>query len=193
MKRWVALIALCILFLTAIPAMSECGTAPNCPGSYLAGDQVAQLEHRRQLQAVGGITASPYWLKQGFLCGRSISLRLFEVEKPMLPTQLIFKERLRYAQDGSGVKELLLTLNREASHVELRVGSDALELFERADIARIIVRDVNKNTIQVYERKDIEDIIRYFALTDGEVICLQGEDAPMYAHDQDGVRRVITP
>lgn len=190
MKKWFAFVALCALLVSAVPVFGETGIA-RCPANYPAGNRTGLLEHQRQLQAVGGITASPYWLKQGFLCGRSISLRLFEVELPVLPNQLLFKERLRFAEDGSGAKELLLTVNKDTDHVELRVGSSALEMLDRAGISRIIVRNYALDVVGVYERADIQSVFDYFELDECEVLCLQGEDAPMFAHDADGVRRVV--
>ena len=192
MKTRLALIALCAVLLAAVPALGEPGDQPKSPESYMPADEFAQLEHKRQLQAVGGVTASPYWLKQGYLCGRSISLRLYEVDKPVLPRQMLFKEYLRYAEDGSGAKELLLTLNRDVQRVELRIGSDALAMLQRAGIARVIVRNHSKDVMQVYEREEMEAVSAYFSIGEEETICLQGEDAPLFAYDEDSVRRALS-
>ena len=192
MKTWLALVALCALLLAATPVLGEIGDAPRNPADYLAADRVAQLEHKRQADAVGGVTGSPYWLWQGYLCGRSVSLRLYEVKAPMIPTQMLFKERIRYAEDGSGDKELLLTAIKATEDIELRIGSDALEMMERTGITRIIVRNSELKTVDVYERKEITAACRYFSLGDAETLCLQGEDGPLYAYDEDSERRALS-
>lgn len=189
MKTRLALLALCAMLLAAVPALGEPGDKPMSPESYMPADQFAQMEHKRQVDAVGGITASPYWLKQGYLCGRSISLRLYEVDKPVLPKQMLFKEYLRYAEDGSGEKELLLTLIRDVERVEIRIGSDALAMLDRAGVARVIIRNHSKDVMQVYEREEMRAASAYFSLGEKETICLQGEDGPMFAYDEDSVRR----
>lgn len=192
MKAWFAMIALLVLLLGTVPAMGDIGDPPKSPADHVPAGLYAQLEHKRQVQAVGGVTGSPYWLWQGFICGRSIDLRLFEVDHSVIATQMLFKERIRYAENGSGDKELLLTLYRDADTVELRMGVDAFAMLDRVGITTIIIRDHNLNTICTYDCGEIEAAFRYFQLEDDEYICLQGEDAPMFAHSKDNVRRAIT-
>lgn len=186
------MITLLALLLAAVPAMGDIGDTPKSPADHVPGDLYAQLEHKRQMDAVGGITGSPYWLWQGFICGRSIDLRLFEADHTVLATQMLFKQRIRFEESGSGHKELLLTMYRNADNVELRVGSDAFEMFERAGIKTIIIRDRDFNTLYTYDCDEIKAAFDYFGLTADEYICLQGEDAPMFAHSEDNIRRAIT-
>ena len=192
MKTWFALIALCALLLAATPALCDIGDLPKAPEDHVPGHLYAQLEHKRQLDAVGGITGSPYWLWQGFICGRSIDLRVFDAEHSVIATQLLFKERIRWAENGSGEKELVLTLYRNADCAELRVGSDAFPMLERAGIGKIILRDRSFKTLHSYDVDEIKAAFDYFSLTEDEYICLQGEDAPMFAHSEDNIRRAIT-
>ena len=192
MKTWFAIIALLAVLLAAAPAMGDIGDMPKSPVNHLPGDVYAKLEHKRQMDAVGGVTGSPYWLWQGFICGKSIDLRLFEAEYSVLSTQLLFKERIRYAESGSGEKELVLTLYRNADNVELRMGCDAFEMLDRAGIGTIIIRDRAFNTRYTYDCDDIKAAFDYFGLAEDEYICLQGEDAPMFAHNKDNIRRAIT-
>ena len=192
MKTWFAIIALLAVLLAAAPAMGDIGDRPKSPANHLPGDVYAALEHKRQVDAVGGVTGSPYWLWQGFICGRSIDLRLFETENSVIATQMLFKERIRYAENGSGEKELVLTLYRDADTVELRMGSDAFPMFERTGIGTIIIRDRDFNTLYTYDCGEIKAAFDYFGLGEDEFICLQGDDAPMFAHSEDNVRRAIT-
>ena len=192
MKTWFAIIALLALLLAAAPVMGDIGDKPKSPVDHLPGDVYAALEHKRQLDAVGGVTGSPYWLWQGFICGRSIDLRLFEAEHSVLATQLLFKERIRYAENGSGSKELVLTLYRNADHVELRMGSDAFKILERTGIETIIIRNRAFDTLYTYDCDEIKAAFDHFGLTEDEYICLQGDDAPLFAHSEDNIRRAIT-
>ena len=192
MKTWFALITLLAVLLAATPVMGDIGDAPKSPKDHLTESVYAPLEHKRQQQAVGGVTGSPYWLWQAYICGRSIDLRLFDVEYDVLSTQLLFKERIRYAENGSGAKELVLTLYQAADDVELRMGSDAFEMLARTGIETIIIRDRKFNTLFTYDCSEIEAAFDYFDLEKDEYICLQGDDAPMFAHNKDNVRRAIT-
>lgn len=192
MKTWFALITLLAVLLAATPVMGDIGDAPKSPADHLPESVYAPLEHKRQQQAVGGVTGSPYWLWQAFICGRSIDLRLFDMEYDVLSTQLLFKERIRYAENGSGEKELLLTLYRAADAVELRMGSDAFEMLDRVGIETIIIRDRKFNTLFTYDCSEIKAAFDYFGLEQNEYICLQGDNAPMFAHSEDNVRRAIT-
>lgn len=192
MKTWIALIALLALLVAAVPALGDIGDVPKSPKDHVPGNLYYALEHKRQVQAVGGVTGSPYWLWQSFVCGRSIDLRLFNAEHSVITTQMLFKQRLRFAEDGSGAKEMLLTLYKDADAVELRIGSDAFEMFERTGIERIIVRTRDFETLYTYDCDEIKAVFDYFQLGEDEYLCLQGDDAPMFAHSEDNIRRAVT-
>lgn len=192
MKTWIALIALCVLLTAAIPALGDIGDLPKSPRDHVSGNLYYQLEHKRQVQSVGGVTGSPYWLWQGFLCGRSIDLRLFDMDHSVIATQMLFKERIRWAENGSGAKEMLLTMYKDAEVVELRIGSDAFEMFERTGVERIIVRTRDFKTLYTYDCDEIKAAFDYFQLGENEYLCLQGDDAPLFAHSEDNIRRAVT-
>lgn len=188
MKTWLTIIALLALLLAAATAVGEPGDKPNCPWEYMTPTAVAQLEQTRQV--VGGVKGSPYWLWQAYLGSGSLDLRLYDVDEPVFPKQMVFKERIRYG--GNPFKTMTLTLLGEPEHVELRIDQASLAVLETAGIDVIVVRDAMKKQIAEYHREDIEAIMTYFALEADEMICLQGEDAPLYMYTADGVRKALT-
>ena len=190
MKTWLAIIALVAVLVAAVPAGAEPGDEPNCPWEYMTPTDVMKLEELREKQIVGGIKGSPYWLWQAYLGNYSLDLRLYDVEEPIFPKQLLFKERVRHA--GNSSKTMTLTVRGELERVELRANQAALTALEVAGIDAIIVRNGENKQIAQYQREDIEAVIGYFGLTEEETICLQGEDAPMYMYTADGYRKAIT-
>ena len=189
MKIKLALVC-CILALASFACASAVpGDPPGCPWEYMTYAQVVQLEETREAQIVGGVKGSPYWLWQAYLGSGSLSIRLYDVTDPIFPAQLLFKERVAFAADGSTV--ITLRTRSQTEHVELRVDLQALDLLERAEIRTIVLLDSEGETLSVYACEDVRTVFGYFGLEEGETLCLQGEDAPVYAYSVDRVRRAL--
>lgn len=188
MKKTLALVV--FLLALAASAIAEPGDPPGCPWEHMPFAQVMRLEELRQAQIVGGVKGSPYWLWQAYLGSGSLSLRLYEVEEPIFPKQLLFKERVEYQSDGG--KAMTLTIRPETERVELRIDMQALDLLDRAGIVSIAVKNGAGDEVCAYACEDVRAVMDFFQLAEGETICLQGEDAPVYAYSADGVRRVLT-
>ena len=191
MKTGLALLLLCAALLAAVPAIGEPGDEPGCPWEYMPYREVLRMEEVRQEQIVGGVKGSPYWLWQAYLGSSSIALRLYDVQQPMFPQQLLFRERVRFAGSGSDAKILTLTV-REAESVELRADRDALARMSFAGIADVVVKNAEGKPLAAYAVEDMQAIMDFFGLEEGEILCLQGEDAPIYVHTVDGVRKAVT-
>ena len=169
MKIKLALVC-CILALASFAcASAEPGDPPGCPWEYMTYAQVVQLEETREAQIVGGVKGSPYWLWQAYLGSGSLSIRLYDVTDPIFPVQL----------------------RSQTEHVELRVDLQALDLLDRAEIRTIVLLDSEGETLSVYACEDVRTVFGYFGLEEGETLCLQGEDAPVYAYSVDRVRRAL--
>lgn len=189
MKIKLALVC-CILALASFAcASAEPGDPPGCTWEYMTYAQVVQLEETREAQIVGGVKGSPYWLWQAYLGSGSLSIRLYDVTDPIFPAQLLFKERVAFAADGS--KVITLRTRSQTEHVELRVDLQALDLLDRAEIRTIVLLDSEGETLSVYACEDVRTVFGYFGLEEGETLCLQGEDAPVYAYSVDRVRRAL--
>ena len=67
----------------------------------------------------------------------------------------------------------------------------ALDLLDRAEIRTIVLLDSEGETLSVYACEDVRTVFGYFGLEEGETLCLQGEDAPVYAYSVDRVRRAL--
>lgn len=183
-------IAFCVLALAALAcAAAEPGDPPGCPWEYMTYAQVVQMEETREAQIVGGVKGSPYWLWQAYLGSGSLSLRLYDVTDPIFPEQLLFKERVGYVARDE--KAMTLRTKGSLDRVELRVDLQALDLLERAEIETITLLNEEQQVVAVYACEDVRLVFDFFGLEAGETLCLQGEDAPVYAYSADGVRRAL--
>ena len=68
----------------------------------------------------------------------------------------------------------------------------ALDLLEQAGIATITVKNSTGDALCAYSCEDLRAVYDFFALKEGETLCVQGEQAPVYAYSEDGVRRVLS-
>lgn len=183
-------IAFCVLALASLAcSAAEPGDPPGCPWEYMTYAQVVQMEETREAQIVGGVKGSPYWLWQAYLGSGSLSLRLYDATDPIFPKQLLFRERVGYVARDE--KAITLRTKGCAQRVELRIDRQALDLLGRAEIATITLLDEERQVLAVYACEDIRTVFDFFGLAEGETLCLQGEDAPVYAYSVDGVRRAL--
>ena len=192
MKRMLALAVFCLALAAFAPVGAEPGDPPGRPWKYMSQEQVRRLEKLREEQIVGGVRGSPYWLWQAYLGSGSLSLRLYEVSDPIFPTQLLFKERVTYPERGIDRKAMFLEIQRENAQVEIRLDAQALDLLEQAGIATITVKNSTGDALCAYSCEDLRAVYDFFALKEGETLCVQGEQAPVYAYSEDGVRRVLS-
>ena len=180
----------CMLALVALAsAAAEPGDPPGCPWEYMTYAQVVQMEEAREAQTVDGVVSSPYLLWQAYLGHGSLSVRLYDVTDPIFPEQLLFKERIGRA--GDGTKVITLRTRAATRREELRIDLQALDLLQRAGIETIVLCNGEGETLSVYACEDVRTVFGFFGLAEGETLCLQGEDAPVYAYSVDGVRRVL--
>lgn len=192
MLKTFALVAFVAILALCLPAWAEPGDVPHCPHVYMTVEEIHAMEELRQRQAVGGVTGSPYWLWQAYLCGRSLQLRVYDVREPLFPEQILFKERISWANDGTENKRMAMTVEDGTTDVELRIDRFALAKLEESKIISMTIRDRSKNELASYNCADIEAIFDYFQLAPCETLCLQGADDPVYALSCEGVKRAIS-
>ena len=183
-------IAFCVLALASLTcAAAEPGDPPGCPWEYMTYAQVVQMEEAREAQIVDGVVSSPYLLWQAYLGHASLCVRLYDVNDPIFPVQLLFRESVSRAKND----EKLITLRTRTAteKLELRVDLKALDLLQRAGIETIALRNDNRKQLALYRCEDIRTVFDFFGLAEGETLCLQGDDAPVYAYSVDGVRRAL--
>ena len=183
-------IAFCVLALAFLScAAAEPGDPPGCPWEYMTYAQVVQMEEAREAQIVDGVVSSPYLLWQAYLGHGSLSMRLYDVTDPIFPEQLLFRERIGRA--GDGTKVITLKTRDAIQREELRIDLKALDLLQRAEIETIVLCNGEGETLSVYACEDVRTVFGFFGLAEGETLCLQGEDAPVYAYSVEGVRRAL--
>jgi len=192
MLKRIALVALLAIWAICLPAMAEPGDPPSDPRIYMTPEEVHAMEQLRWQQAVGGVTGSPYWLYQAFLCGESLQLRLYEVTQPLFPEQLLFKERIFWAKDGTENKRIVLTVEDGTSDIELRLNREALEEMAQSRIISLKIQDRSENELAYYQCEEMTMLFDFFRLTNEETLCIQGADKPVYALSAEGVKRTIS-
>ena len=142
-------IAFCVLALASLTcAAAEPGDPPGCPWEYMTYAQVVQMEEAREAQTVDGVVSSPYLLWQAYLGHASLCVRLYDVNDPIFPVQLLFRESISRAKND----EKLITLRTRTAteKLELRVDLKALDLLQRAGIETIALRNENRKLLALY-------------------------------------------
>lgn len=135
-----------------------------------------------------GVSASTEWLTQARIGGMSLGLRLFT---PM-GDAAIFQECLRPVESGSRYLELQIVVAEWTDGLLLQIDQHAVDVLERSGITSIVLADKNLAVREVYTVEEINALRALFALGEGEQLCLSGEDAPLTAVSEDGVRRQLT-
>jgi len=155
-----------------------------------------RIRHHKELErkaaAIGGVTGSPYWLKQLYLGYMSLNLRLFDGEE-----QLLFKESLSWQPDGSK----LLTLNvriANTSELMMRLDGMVIDKLKQAGISAITITNGNGDPFMTYAVSDLEGVRAMYDLgledyivvgeatddvmmigADGRIVPIEGEqEAP---------------
>ena len=135
-----------------------------------------------------GVSSSTEWLTQARIGGMSLGLRLFT---PM-GDAAIFQECLRPVESGSRYLELQIVVAEWTDGLLLQIDQHAVDVLERSGITSIVLADKNLAVREVYTVEEINALRALFALGEGEQLCLSGEDAPLTAVSEDGVRRQLT-
>lgn len=74
----------------------------------------------------------------------------------------------------------------------LQFDQHALDVLTRVGVTKLVLADENR---EVRARYDVQEMIAVRALLelgDREQLCIAGEDAPLMAINEDGVRRQVT-
>ena len=135
-----------------------------------------------------GISASNKWLAQARIGGLMLNLRLFTPQGDYVA----FQENLS-AVEGDR-KQICLTMR--ASHwneeLILQIDQAAMDVLARVNITQIVVADDQGAVRARYNVSELQQIRDHFGLTDGEQLCVSGEDSPVTVVGEDGFRRQIT-
>ena len=125
------------------------------------------MEEKRRAEAVGGVTGSPYWVKQMYLGHNSYNLRLYIDGEPVL-----MRERLSW--NGYQSKGITLRVNTVAPEkLTMRLDEKALEIFERTNITTVTLVDKENTPVMQYNVSDLRGAYDQYGL-DGEDLLVVG-------------------
>ena len=135
-----------------------------------------------------GVSASTEWLTQARIGGLSLGLRLFT---PM-GDSVIFQECLRPVEPGSRYLELQIAVAEWTDGMLMQIDQHAVDVLDRSGITNIVLADEKLGVREVYTVEELNALREPFSLGEGEQLCLSGEDAPLTAVSEEGVRRQLT-
>ena len=135
-----------------------------------------------------GVSASTEWLTQARIGGMSLGLRLFT---PM-GDAVVFQECLRPVESGSRYLELQIAAVEWTDGMLMQIDQHAVDVLERSGITSIVLADEKLGVREVYTVEELNALRKLFSLGEGEQLCLSGEDAPLTAVSEEGVRRQLT-
>ena len=125
------------------------------------------MEEKRRAEAVGGVTGSPYWVKQMYLGHNSYNLRLYIDGEPVL-----MRERLSW--NGYQSKGITLRVNTVAPEkLTMRLDEKTLEIFERTNITTVTLVDKENTPVMQYNVSDLRGAYDQYGL-DGEDLLVVG-------------------
>ena len=168
----------------------DSGSSYDDPATWTAERKRHDKEEERKAAAIGGVTGSPYWIKQLYLGYMSLDLRLFDGEE-----QLLFKEYLSWQPDGSKLLTLRTKIT-DTSDLMMRLDGMVIKKLQQAGISTIAIVDGNGNPFMAYEVADLEGARTMYKLgledyivvgeatddvmmigADGQIVPIEGEKA----------------
>lgn len=133
-----------------------------------------------------GVSASTEWMQQARIGGLLLNLRLTTATG----AGVTFMERLSDLEEEGMALELMASLWTDG--LTLQFDQHALDVLTRVGVTKLVLADENR---EVRARYDVQELIAVRALLelgDREQLCIAGEDAPLMAINEDGVRRQVT-
>ena len=105
---------------------------------------------------------------------------------------VIFQECLRPVEPGSRYLELQIAVAEWTDGMLMQIDQHAVDVLDRSGITNIVLADEKLGVREVYTVEELNALRELFTLGEGEQLCLSGEDAPLTAVSEEGVRRQLT-
>lgn len=144
----------------------DSGSSYDDPATWTAERKRHDKEEERKASAIGGVTGSPYWVKQLYIGYMSLNLRLFDGEE-----QMLFKEHLSWQEDGSKLLTLRTKLT-DTSNLMMRLDGMAIAKLKQAGISAITIVDGNGNPFMTYAVSDMEGARAMYDLEEKDYIVV---------------------
>lgn len=152
--------------LTTAPADSDDDAEPS--------DEMIRhwMEEKRKEEAVGGVTGSPYVLKQLYLGYHSLDLWLYD----SAGQKMYFWEHLSAV--GDGTKNLTLRLDTGSTEgMTMRLSQNVLRTLRRAEFSTITLLDADGNLFMQYQVNDLWETFRKYNILPWELLSVGAADA----------------
>ena len=159
------------------------GPAFLLPAREAAAERLYPFGVRRDWH---GVAMSTEWLWQARVGGLSLNLRL----TTPVGTEVTFMERLSEGDEGGMNLELLASSWPEK--LALQLDQYALDVLSRVGVTQIVLADENLDVRLRFDVQELSAIRALLGLGAKEQLCIAGEDAPLMAINEDGVRRHVT-
>ena len=138
------------------------------------------MEEKRRAEAIGGVTGSPYWVKQMYLGHNSYNLRLYIDGEPVL-----MRERLSW--NGHQSKGITLRVNTVAPEkLTMRLDEKTLEVFERTNITTVTLVDKENTPVMQYNVSDLRAVYDQYGLDGEDLLVVGGVDDDVMKIGADG-------
>ena len=190
-KNMKALISAGLLaaMLTAPSAMLAAETSAHVPNSVEAQQAQERLPSFRNAKGYRGVSVSNNKLRQVRLNGMLLNIRLHTPEGD----EVLFYEMLKASRSDVDYMCLYLQATRSGDAITMQLDQSAIDALKNLGIIEIVVADENRSVRAHYVVSELEAVRHALSLTDAELLCVSGEDAPVTVVSEDGVRRHINP
>ena len=148
---------------------------------------LGQLEAFGHQRAYLGVSAADEWLYQARIGGLSLKLCLFTPDG----NGVAYQEKLCAAETGEKDIRLCIRQGNRDGGLMLQLDQHVIDVFNRVGITEIVLADFDFYVQATYRVADLAAMREVLGLSDGEQLCLTGEDAPLTVVSEDGVRRQI--
>ncbi len=154
-------------------------------------DKIARENHEREIkrhaEKLGGITASPEWVKQLFIGYMSLNLRMYEEGE-----QILFRERLAWADTDDGTLNLTLRVNiDEPKALTIRLDENVLDKLEQANISVVTLLAKDGTPVMQYKVSDLRGAYTQYGLTGTDLLVVGGADNDVMKIGADGVMKPV--
>lgn len=154
-------------------------------------DKIARENHEREIkrhaEKLGGITASPEWVKQLFIGYMSLNLRMYEEGE-----QILFRERLAWADTDDGTLNLTLRVNiAEPKALTIRLDENVLDKLEQANISVVTLLAKDGTPVMQYKVSDLRGAYTQYGLTGTDLLVVGGADDDVMKIGADGVMKPV--
>lgn len=165
---------------TATPAPETTPEPTPAPEQEDNGPSEEQIRHememKRQEEAVGGITGSPYWCSQLFLNYHSRNLWLHDAEG----RKTNFREHISWEGEYPN-KRLLLRVNNMASTdgLTMRFDEETLNAFDKSGIVTVILANTVNGQVEPFMQYSVSDLRaarEQYGLAPEELLVVGGMD-----------------